>query len=46
MKEGFGGVNGKIDGLHRRIDAEVDHRIQFDIRVQKVEEKVFPKLVS
>lgn len=37
---GFEGVNGKIDGLHRRIDAELERTLQLESRVVKVEEVV------
>lgn len=42
MDVGFEEVNGKIDGLGRRIDNEVEHRAQIETRVRKVEEVVFP----
>jgi len=40
----FEQVNGKIDGIGRRIDSEVDQRIELGLRVEKVEAKVFPEL--
>lgn len=42
MDTGFEEVNGKIDGLNRRIDNEVENRAQIETRVRKVEEAVFP----
>ncbi len=42
MDVGFEEVNGKIDGLGRRIDNEVENRAQIETRVRKVEEVVFP----
>ncbi len=44
MDEGFEGVNGKIDGINRRIDNEADQRVGLGLRVEKVEAKVFPEL--
>jgi uncharacterized protein YoxC len=40
MNTGFEGVNGKIDGLHRRIDAELERTLQLETRVVKVEEAI------
>ena len=37
---GFEQVNGKIDGLHRRIDAELERTLQLETRVVKIEEVV------
>ena len=42
MDVGFEEVSGKIDGLGRRIDNEVENRAQIETRVRKVEEVVFP----
>jgi chromosome segregation ATPase len=42
MDTGFEEVNGKIDGLNRRIDNEAENRAQIETRVRKVEEAVFP----
>lgn len=44
MDEGFEGVNGRIDGINRRIDSEADQRVELGLRVEKVEAKVFPEL--
>ncbi len=41
MDVGFEQVAGKIDGLGRRIDNEVENRAQIETRVRKVEEVVF-----
>ncbi len=38
----FEQVNGKIDGIHRRIDAELEQRKLLEDRVSKVEAEVFP----
>ncbi len=40
MNQGFEGVNGKVDGVHRRIDAELERTLQLESRVVKVEEAV------
>ena len=44
MAKGFEGVNARIEGINRRIDSEVDQRIELGLRVEKVEAKVFPGL--
>jgi hypothetical protein len=40
VKNGFTGVNSKIDGVHNRIDEELDKRKQLEVRVSRLEEKV------
>jgi tetrahydromethanopterin S-methyltransferase subunit G len=44
MAKGFEGVNSRLEGINRRIDDEVDQRIELSLRVEKVEAKVFPEL--
>jgi methyl-accepting chemotaxis protein len=44
MNKGFEGVNSRLEGVNRRIDDEVDQRIELGLRVEKVEAKVFPEL--
>ena len=44
MNKGFEGVNSRLDGVNRRIDDEVDQRVELGLRVEKVEAKVFPEL--
>lgn len=39
---GFEGVNGKIEGLHRRMDAELEQKRLVEDRVSKIEAEVFP----
>ncbi len=38
METSFEGVNGKIDGVHRRIDAELERTLTIEGRLVKVEE--------
>jgi len=44
MGEGFEKVNGKLDGINRRIDNEADQRVELGLRVEKIEVKIFPEL--
>ncbi|MGC9602149.1 MAG: hypothetical protein ABSE76_00180 [Minisyncoccia bacterium] len=44
MAKGFEGVDSRLEGVNRRIDDEVDQRIELGLRVEKVEAKVFPEL--
>jgi hypothetical protein len=44
MTQGFEGVNGRLDGINRRIDNEAEQRVELGLRVEKVEAKVFPEL--
>jgi len=46
VDEGFEGVNGKIEGLHRRMDAELEQKRVVEDRVSKIEIKVFPALAK
>ena len=46
MDEGFDGVNGKIEGLHRRMDAELEQKRVVEDRVSKIEVVVFPVLAK
>jgi len=43
---GFEAANGKIDGLHRRIDSELERTMQIETRVTKLEVEVFPELAK
>ena len=43
---GFEGVNGKIEGLHRRMDAELEQKRVLEDRVSKIEVVVFPSLAK
>jgi len=42
----FEQVNGKIDGIGRRIDSELERTLQLEDRVSKVEVEVFPELAK
>jgi len=46
MNIGFEQVNGKIEGLHRRMDAELEQKRLIEDRVSKIEVKVFPSLTK
>ncbi|OGC86251.1 hypothetical protein A3D70_01550 [Candidatus Adlerbacteria bacterium RIFCSPHIGHO2_02_FULL_54_18] len=46
MNTGFEGVNGKIEGLHRRMDAELEQKRTIEDRVSKIEIEVFPSLAK
>jgi uncharacterized protein YoxC len=46
MNIGFEQVNGKIEGLHRRMDAELEQKRVLGDRVSKIEVKVFPALAK
>ena len=46
MDEGFDGVNGKIEGLHRRMDAELEQKRVVEDRVSKIEVVVSPVLAK
>ena len=43
---GFEGVNGKIEGVHRRMDAELEQKRVLEDRVSKIEVVVFPALAK
>ena len=42
----FEQVNGKIDGIGRRIDSELERTMQIETRVTKLEIEVFPELAK
>ncbi len=42
----FEGANGKIEGLHRRMDAELEQKRVVEDRVSKIEVVVFPSLAK
>ena len=43
MQNGFTAVGSKVDGVHQRLDEELDKRKQLDVKVTRIEKKVFPE---